>query len=68
MSLKNFFRRLDPFKTNGEKKKINPPKVIPVIKLGSDGIQYIDCTECEGKMYKKGNMWVCNLLGNSFEE
>jgi len=71
MILRNFFQRSVPSKANiiGEKEKINLPKVVPaVIKLDSDGVPYKDCTQCEGKMYKQGNMWVCDLLGNSFED
>ncbi|OGN01060.1 MAG: hypothetical protein A3I26_02305 [Candidatus Yanofskybacteria bacterium RIFCSPLOWO2_02_FULL_43_10] len=68
MSLRNFFQKLVSSKTSGEKEKINPPKVVPVIKFNSEGVPYRDCTQCEGKMYKKGNVWICDLLGNRFEE
>ncbi len=77
MAFWSFFLRLAPSKisttasdeNNGkkniEKKNASPPKVI---KLDSKGIPYRDCPECEGKMYKEGNTWICDLLGNSYEE
>lgn len=70
MNLRSLFRKSVPSKTSipVEKEKINPPKVAPVIKFDSKGVPYRDCSECEGRMYKKGNMWICDLLGNSFEE
>ena len=78
MGLRSFFRKkVVPSKTSITVKgstsensgEINKEKdKNQITKFDSEGVPYKDCQQCEGKMYKQGNMWVCDLLGNSFEE
>lgn len=48
-----------------DNKRENPHSII---KLDSGGVPYRDCPECEGKMYKDGNIWTCDMIGYSYKE
>lgn len=55
-------------KDNGQKDSEGKMDRHKVTKLNSKGVPYRDCPECEGKMYKDGNTWTCDMIGYSYKE